>query len=117
MLMGALAIFTLVAVMGLSVMPGIWRGHPVEPIYPALHGAASLLGSALVILAALGGDTRLYLNIGLAVVIIVMGIAMGVFSKRGKKVPKALLLSHIGLAVACYGILGFFALNPAATLI
>ncbi len=63
------------------------------------------------------GDTRLYVNIGLAVVIIVLGAAMGLLAKKGKKAPKALLVAHIGLAVVCYGILGFFALNPYATLI
>ena len=117
MLMGAFAVFTLVAVMGLSIVHSFWRGYPVEPFYPVLHGATSLFGSALVILTALAGDERLYLNIGLAVVIILLGVTMGVLGKKGKKVPKALLLSHVGLAVACYGILGFFTLNPYATLI
>jgi len=117
MLMGAFAVFTLVAVMGLSILPSIWRGYPVEPFYPVLHGAASLFGSALVILAALAGDQRLYLNIGLAVVIILLGVTMGILGKRGKKVPKGLVLSHVGLAVACYGILGFFTLNPYSALI
>jgi hypothetical protein len=116
MLMGALAVFTLVAVMGLSLVPGVWRGDPVDPGYPILHGAASLLGSALVIVAALGGDTRLYVNIGIAVVIILLGVTMGVFSKKGKKPPKLILVSHVGLAVACYGILGFFTFNPGVAL-
>ncbi len=117
MLMGALAIFTLVAVMGLSIIPSIWRGYPVEAGYPLLHGAASLLGSALVILAALAGDTRLYLNIGLAVVIILLGVTMGVFAKRGKKPPKGIVITHVGLVVACYGILGFFTFNPGVELL
>ncbi len=116
MLMGAFAVFTLVAVMGLSIVPGIWRGYAVEPMYPALHGAAALAGSALVIVAALEGDARLYVNIGLAVIIIVMGAAMGFLGKKGKRVPKGLLAAHAGLAVVCYGILGFFALNPYASL-
>lgn len=117
MLMGALAVFTLVAVMGLSIVCSVWRGHAVEPGYPLLHGFAALLGSALVILAALGGDTRVYLNIGLAVVIILLGAIMGILSKKGKPAPKVLLIAHVGLAVVCYGILGLFALNPSATLI
>ncbi|MCX7113543.1 MAG: hypothetical protein NTX45_26285 [Proteobacteria bacterium] len=117
MLMGAFAIFTLVAVMGLSMIPSVWRGYAVEPGYPVLHGAISLVGAALVIFAALGGDTRLYVNIGLAVVIILLGVTMGVLGKKGKKPPKGIIAAHVGLAVACYGILGFFAMNPYATLI
>lgn len=117
MLMGAFAVFTLVAVMGLSIVADIWRGHAVEPFYPMLHGVTALLGSALVIITALDGDTRLYLNIGLAVIIIVLGAVLGFFGKKGKKAQKPILLAHIGLAVVCYGILGFFALNPYAVLI
>lgn len=117
MLMGAFAVFTLVAVMGLSIFPSIWRGYPVEPFYPVLHGATALFGSTLVILSALAGDQRVYLNIGLAVVIIGLGAAMGILGKKGKKVPKSLLASHVILAVVCYGILAFFTFNPNATLI
>ena len=116
MLMGALAVFTLVAVMGLSMVCSVWRGQPVEDGFPVLHGAASLLGSALVILTALAGDTRVYANIGMAVVIILLGVAMGVFAKKGKKPPKGIIVAHAGLAVACYGLLGFFTFNPGVAL-
>lgn len=116
MLMGALAIFTLVAVMGLSIVLNRWRGYPVEPLYPALHGVAALLGSALVIIAALT-DTRFYVNIGLAVVIIGLGAFMGLAAKKGKQAPKIVLLGHVSLALVCYGILVFLTLNPQASLI
>lgn len=116
MLIGALGAFTLVAVMGAMMFRSVWGGHGVEPFYAVLHAAAALFGSALVIAAAVEGDTRLYANIGLAVVIIVLGVAMGVASKKGKRVPKALLVTHVGLAVGCYGLLAFLALNPYATL-
>ena len=117
MLMGAFAVFTLVAVMGLSIVASVWRGQSVEAGYPLLHGAAALFGSALVILTALDGDTRVYLNIGLALVIIGLGATLGIFAKKGKRAPKAILVAHVGLAVVCYGLLGFFALNPYATIV
>ncbi|UZR28921.1 hypothetical protein [Methylococcus mesophilus] len=117
MLVGALAVFTLVALMGLAMICDVWAGRPVEPAYPILHGVASLVGSALVIVAALEGDTRLYLNIGMAVVIIGLGLLMGLTAKKGKRVPRAILVAHVGLAVTCYLALGFFAFNPSATLI
>ncbi len=117
MLMGALATFTLVAVMGLMMVLNMARGLPPDPHYPKLHALGALIGSALVIVPALGGDERLYLNIGMAVAIIVLGLMMALAGKKGKKIPKAVLVAHAGLAVACYGILGFFTLNPHATLI
>lgn len=110
MLIGALAIFTLVAVMGLSMLRDAWRGYAIEPMYPLVHAGAALAGSALVIVVALGGDTRVYTNIAMAVVIIVLGMVMGLASKRGKQIPKVLLLAHMGLAVACYGLLAFYAI-------
>lgn len=117
MLVGSLAVFTLVALMGLAMLCDVWNGRPVEPAYPILHAVAALLGSALVIFAALGGDTRLYLNIGMAVVIIGLGLVMGLASKKGKRVPRAILVAHMSLAVVCYLVLGFFAFNPNTPLI
>ncbi len=116
MLMGALAVFTLVAVMGLMMIRDAWRGQRVGAAYSLVHAAAALLGSALVIAVALDGDTRLYANIGMAVVIIVLGLAMGFAVKKGKSAPRLVLMAHAALAVACYGLLGFFALHPNATL-
>lgn len=108
MLMGALATFTLVAVMGLMMVLGMVRGLPPDPHYPKLHAVAALVGSGLVIAEALGGDERLYLNIGMAVAIILLGLTMSLAAKKGKKISKGILAAHAGLAVACYGILGFF---------
>lgn len=116
MLMGALATFTLVAVMGLMMVLSSLRGSPSDPHYPKLHALAALIGSAMVIVTALDGDERLYVNIGLAVVIIGLGLVMALAAKKGKKAPKIVLVAHAGLAVVCYGILGFFTLNPHSNL-
>ncbi len=111
MLMGALAAFTLVAIMGLVMLRDAWKGYAIDPAYPLFHAGAALVGSALVIVAALEGDTRVYTNIGMAVVIILLGVTMGLASKKGKRVPKGILAAHMGLAVACYGLLGFYAVT------
>ena len=116
MLMGSLAAFTLVAVMGLMMIKDVWQGYPIDPAYPRFHAGAALFGSALVITLAMDGDTRLYANIGLAVVIILLGLAMSLKARKGKRVPKSLLAAHAGLAVACYGLLAYFAFNPQAAL-
>lgn len=116
MLMGALAVFTLVAAMGLMMIRDAWRGQSVGPAYSLVHAAAALLGSGLVIAVALDGDQRVYANISMAVVIILLGAAMGFAAKRGRSAPRIVLMAHAALAVACYGLLGFFALNPDATL-
>ena len=111
LLTSALFIFTLVALMGLAMVGNVWKGKSVGAAFPRLHAAAALVGSALVIAAALDGDTRLYNNIGLAVVVILLGVYMGVRAQRGKKAPKAVLIAHAALAVGCYLLLGYYALN------
>ncbi len=116
MLMGALAVFTLVAAMGVGMVCDVWRGRAVEPVYPLVHAGAALFGAVLVIAAAVKGDTRLYTNIGLAVVIIALGVLMGFYSKNGKRVPRAVIVAHAGLAVVCYGVLALFAMKPHAVL-
>ncbi len=100
----------------ISLVP-VFSMLPWMPPFLIVHGAASLLGSALVIAAALQGNTRGYINIAMAVVIIALGLAMGYASKSGKKVPRLILLTHAGLAVGCYGLLGLFALAPQLILI
>ncbi|WP_156302956.1 hypothetical protein [Methylogaea oryzae] len=114
--MGALAIFTVVAAMGLSMVLGVLRGRAVDGRYAMIHGAAALAGSALVIMAALAGDARLYINIAMAVVIIGLGLLMGMAARKGKRPPKVVVVAHVGLAVACYSVLAFFTLIPTAEL-
>jgi len=109
MLVASLAVFTLVAAMGLMVVRDVWRGRPIDPVYPKIHAAAALLGSLFVILVALDGDTRLYTNIGMAVVIIGLGVMMALYSRKGKRVPQKLVAAHVALAVSCYVILAYYA--------
>ncbi|NOS73329.1 MAG: hypothetical protein HOP36_02065 [Methyloglobulus sp.] len=111
MLFGSLFVFTMVALMGLSMVGDAWKSRPIGAVFPRLHAAAALFGSALVIGAALDGDTRLYNNIGMAVVVILLGVYMGFRAHKGKPIPKAILIAHAGLAVACYLLLGYYALN------
>ncbi len=108
----ALFAFTMAALMGLGMFVDAWKGRPVGKVFARLHAAAALFGSALVIFAAVvEGDTRLYTNIGMAVVIILLGVYMGFNAHKGKPAPKAVLLAHAGLAVGCYLLLGVYAFN------
>lgn len=112
MLVGAFLTFTLVAIMGLLMAGDVWKGVSVGSFYPRLHAGAALVGSGLVIAAAfIDGDTRLYNNIGLAVVIIGLGLYMGFCAKKGKPVPKGILAAHAGLAVICYLLLVAYTFN------
>lgn len=107
MLVFAMAVFTLVALMGAGLAMGVFRNGYNDPMFAKLHGGFSLLGSGLVIWEAVEGDERMYINIGMAVVIIVLGIVMSRRRAKGHCV-KGLAAAHGLLAVACYAVLGFF---------
>jgi hypothetical protein len=113
MLVMAFGIFTLVAAMGAGMALELCKGRKTEKGYALLHAGFALGGSALVIVAALDGDTRLYANIGMAVVIIALGAMVSLKRAKGG-VPKSLALAHAGLAVACYLLLAYNAFVPAA---
>jgi hypothetical protein len=110
MLIFALAVFTLVAVMGLGLITDVLKGHGSSKQFALIHAGFALLGSVLVILQALGGDDRVWINIGLAVAIIVLGVLVSFRRQKGEQ-PKALAFAHGGLAVVCYLILAYFAFN------
>lgn len=107
MLMMALGIFTLVAVMGLGLIIDLFKGRSSSKTYAVVHAGFALAGSALVILSALAGDSRVVVNIGMAVAIIVLGGVVSLRRHKGKP-AKSLALAHGGLAVVCYSILVYF---------
>lgn len=107
MLVFAMAVFTLVALMGAGLAMGVFKNGHQDPMFARLHGGLSLLGSGLVIWEAVEGDERMYINIGMAVAIIVLGVVMSHRRAKGQCV-KGLATAHGLLAVVCYGVLGFF---------
>jgi len=110
MLMLSVAVFTLVAFMGAGMGIDAFQGRGSSRLYALIHGGLALLGSALVIMVALKGDTRLYLIIGLALAIIAAGLYVSFQRAKGIQ-PRALVLLHGGTAAACYGLLAYYALR------
>ena len=113
MLFMAVAVFVLVAGMGAGMAIEMFKGRSTEKGYALLHAGFALLGSAFVITVALeGNDQRLFGNIGLAVVIIALGLVISFKRKKGKS-PKGLVLAHGGLAAACFALLVYNTFVPA----
>lgn len=101
----ALSVFTLTAVLGLLIALDIFRGKQPAPSASIVHGLTALLGSVFAIGAALNGETRIYINIILAVVIILLGVIAVVKRHKTGVAPKGILALHILLALGCYLIL------------
>ncbi|MGZ8218034.1 hypothetical protein [Methylomagnum sp.] len=110
MLMFALAVFTLAGVMGMGLIVDVWRGRGHTKAYALVHGGLALLGSGLVVAEALKGDSRLYTNIGLAVVIILIGVCLSSRRALGTQAKGAALV-HASLAAVCYVVLAWWVLG------
>ena len=98
----SLCVFTLTAILGLMIAIDLFRGKALEPWASKVHGITALVGSAFAIGAAFTGETRIYLNIAMAVVIIILGLFAVLRRHKTGVVPKAILGLHITLALACY---------------
>lgn len=114
MLTISLLIFTVVAVLGLMNAGNLLGGKPRAGGLATLHGALALIGSALVIYAGLAGladGKPVFINIMMAVVIIILGVTISLRRMRGRAPGTSLVLGHAGLAVVCYLILAAFVFN------
>lgn len=112
-LIASLASFTVAAIIGLLMAADLFRGKPTSHLSLLLHVILVALGALLAIGAALAGDERVYVNIAMVVVIVVLGfLAVSRRFKTGQ-VQKGLILGHAGLAVVCYLLLAatVFGLN------
>jgi multisubunit Na+/H+ antiporter MnhG subunit len=111
MLVASAVVFTIVALLGLSMAADVFKGRSSSTPSRLAHVSLALLGSALVIIATFFGDHRLLINIALALIIIPLGLVL--CYKRSKGVqPKGLVIVHGGLAVGCFVILAYFAFGP-----
>ncbi len=105
LLTASLAAFTLVALLGLFMAIDLFRGVPVSRQLVLTHAGFAVLGALLAIGAALAGNTQVYVNIALVVVIVLLGVAAAHKRYTTGQVQKGLILAHAGLAVICYLIL------------
>lgn len=107
----ALGLFTIVAGFGLRLAKDVFTGQISSSRSRFLHVGTAAAGSVLVIASALNGDQRLWINIGLAVVVIALGVAL-CYQRAKHLQPKALVVAHGGIAVFCYAILAYFVFSP-----
>lgn len=110
MLMFSLAIFTLVALMGVAMGVDAFKGRETSRQFALVHGLLAAFGAALVIGVWWQGDGRVLTNIYLAVPIFLIGICLS--SKRALgRAAKGSVVVHGGTAVVCYLILAYYTLG------
>ncbi|WP_022947840.1 hypothetical protein [Methylohalobius crimeensis] len=113
LLTASLAVFTVVALLGLTIALDLFRGYPVDRRVVLTHAGLAVFGAALAVGAALLGDKRVYVNIALVVVIVILGFLAASRRYKTGQVQKGLIVGHASMAVICYLILAavVFGLN------
>ncbi len=97
----SVALIGLVIVIGFVMFFNLKSGKKVPNTYKIFHGVFALLGALLVLIVALMGESKLWLNIIIASVIVCLGLIMA-FGKIRKNSRKYILLTHASLAIICY---------------
>jgi len=102
MLTYALVLVSAVVLTGLLMLAQTTQKKRYSNWYPLAHLGLDSIGALLVIIIALvAGGMLLWANIGLAVVVAALGIAVGLQRIRGTT-SKIILTLHVVLAVICY---------------
>ena len=112
LLIASFGAFTVAALFGVMLAVQLFNKRKwVNPGHVLAHLWFVVLGTVPVIIAAVQGDIRVYANIGLVVVIAVLGFLMHRKRIKTGELPKRLFIAHAGLAVTCYILLGMLAFN------
>ena len=93
----------IVIIVGFMMASKRSKREKVPPVYKIVHGGFTFIGAALVLVAALMGDNRLWTNIILAAIIVILGIVMAL-GKVNKSTAKPVLYTHASIGIICYAI-------------
>ena len=88
------------------------KREAVPTIYKIIHAGCTLVGAAIVLIVALMGDNRLWTNIILATIIVILGIIMAV-KKLNKTTGKRILLLHASIGIICYALFVYLVFAPS----
>ena len=106
MLIYAVIAITLAILVGIGMASQILQKKPFHKGYSFLHLGLVLLGALFTIIAALSGGVLLWWNIGLAVIVSLLGFMLA-FRLVGQTKAIAVLAIHAGLALSCYLFLAY----------
>lgn len=111
MLYASTGCFTLTVIIGgwLAIFAARYK-RPLRFLTP-LHVGSAIVGSVFLIIALSNGDSRLMLNVVLAVAIATFGVLMTFFRRRGAMIAP-LYMCHILLGVMFYFSMVCFTIFP-----
>lgn len=91
----------IVIVVGFMMASKHKKRERVPVSYKVVHIVGTIIGASLAFIAALMGDTHIWVNIVLATIIVILGAMMGL-GKVTKSSAKKVLYAHASIAIICY---------------
>lgn len=86
------------------------KREPVPVSYKVIHIVGTIIGALIALLAACMGDTRIWMNVILAVLIVILGLPMA-FHKVKKNSARIVLYAHASIAIICYSLFLYYILT------
>lgn len=110
---GAIAIFGMVAIMGMYLLSLILRNKGTPKAVTLIHGLFAGLGLLLLIVYCLGNQTGPLVSIVIFCLAALSGVILNYKDLTGKKVPKWLAIVHGLVAMIGFAFLLVFAFSPS----
>jgi len=100
----------IVIIVGFMMVSKRKKRQPVPVSYKLTHLIATIIGAVIALVAAVMGDTRIWTNVILAVIIVILGLVMA-FGKLKKSSAKTILLFHAAIGIICYIIFVYYIID------
>ncbi|MDL2215250.1 hypothetical protein LJC00_03585 [Dysgonomonas sp. OttesenSCG-928-M03] len=97
----------IVVISGFIMVSQRKKKESAPTLYRAIHIIGTLIGASIVVVAAFMGDNRLWTNIVLATIIVILGAILG-FGKPKKSSAKYIFYSHATIGIICYSIFLYY---------
>jgi len=97
----------IVILVGFMMVAKIRKREPIPLVYKGIHIVATVIGAVIALIAALTVDSRLWTNIILAVIIVILGLFMALGKLKKDSAMKVLYL-HASIGIICYSLFVYY---------
>lgn len=97
----------IVIIAGFMMLAKLLKKEPIPVSYKGIHIVATAIGAVIALITALTVDSRLWTNIVLAVIIVILGLVMAL-GKLKKNSAMRVLFFHATIGIICYSLFLYY---------
>lgn len=97
----------IVIIVGFLMVFKIKKKEPIPTSFKGIHVVATIIGAVLALIAAITIDSRLWTNIILATIIVILGLVMALGKLKKQSAIKVLFV-HAAIGITCYSIFLYY---------